>query len=74
MNLPKTQDELARLKAQWQAEALERLYAESQGSGVINRGSLIDEARETIEALTRQLAEVREDRAALAAQVEEGEG
>ena len=37
---------LVRRDARMKAEALERLYAESQGSGVINRGSLIDEARE----------------------------
>lgn len=37
---------LSQRDARLKAEALERLYTESQGSGVINRGSLIDEARE----------------------------
>ena len=36
---------LARRDARVKAEALEKLYRESQGTGIIARGSLIDEAR-----------------------------
>lgn len=37
---------LARLKAQWQADALQELYNQYQGVGMIRRGALLDKAIE----------------------------
>ncbi|WP_299231630.1 hypothetical protein [uncultured Halomonas sp.] len=41
---------IPKLKAEWQAEALQELYNQSQGLGMIRRGALLDKAIEIQEA------------------------